>query len=47
MEEIKAGVDEKKKNTGDEKGFSTSLWSFTTSSHPQLRLQFFGRTKIG
>lgn len=25
-------------NTGDEKGLSTSLWSFTVSSHPQLRL---------
>ena len=26
---------------------STFLWSFATSSHPQLRLQFFRRTKIG
>ena len=30
VEEIKVSVEEKKKNTGYEKGFSTSLWYFTT-----------------
>lgn len=30
IKEIEVGVDEKKNNTGDEKGLSTFLWSFTT-----------------
>ena len=46
---------EQKENTGDEKEFSTFLWCAkhtiflmpTQLLRPQLRLQFFGRAKIG